>query len=91
MCDYCIINIGDSLSYGNNKKFSTKDRDNDEWNGNCAVERHGAWWYKKCGKSNLNGMYYRNEENDRNDVVRWYRKNYHYFLKQVKMKIMPNV
>ena len=37
--------------------FSTKDRDNDEDGGNCAVDRKGAWWYKSCYASSLNSNY----------------------------------
>ncbi|XP_052746732.1 techylectin-5B-like [Bicyclus anynana] len=51
-------NAGDSLSYHAGQKFSTYDTDNDEWKeGSCAVEHGGAWWYKECDKSNLNGKY----------------------------------
>ncbi|XP_047524955.1 angiopoietin-related protein 7-like [Pieris napi] len=51
-------NAGDSLSYHAGQKFSTPDVDNDEWkDGTCAVEHGGAWWYKECDKSNLNGKY----------------------------------
>ncbi|CAK1554091.1 unnamed protein product [Leptosia nina] len=51
-------NAGDSLSYHAGQKFSTPDIDNDEWkDGACAVEHGGAWWYKECDKSNLNGKY----------------------------------
>ncbi|KAK3762652.1 hypothetical protein RRG08_042073 [Elysia crispata] len=46
------------LSYSNNQQFTTFDRDNDESSGaNCAVDRHGAWWYKSCANSNLNGIW----------------------------------
>ena len=45
---------GDSLSY---HSTSTKDRDNDQWGGNCASSYRGAWWYKECHQSNLNGLY----------------------------------
>ena len=46
---------GDSLSYNNLQKFSTKDNDNDQYGGNCAVIRIGGWWYRACSYSNLNG------------------------------------
>ncbi|XP_055999169.1 fibrinogen C domain-containing protein 1-like [Ostrea edulis] len=49
---------GDSLKYHNGHKFTTHDEDNDGWSSNnCAVDRHGAWWYRKCANSNLNGQY----------------------------------
>ncbi|XP_066249852.1 microfibril-associated glycoprotein 4-like isoform X2 [Euwallacea similis] len=49
---------GDSLSYHGGSKFSTKDRDEDTWvEGSCAQAHGGAWWYKSCDKSNLNGKY----------------------------------
>ena len=49
---------GDRFSaYHNNMAFTTKDRDNDRWGGNCAVTWTGAWWYKYCHETNLNGGY----------------------------------
>ncbi|MEQ2276552.1 hypothetical protein XENORESO_014510, partial [Xenotaenia resolanae] len=49
-------NAGDSLSWHNNKAFTTLDRDKDS---NCAHFQKGGWWYHMCAHSNLNGVWYR--------------------------------
>jgi ficolin len=90
---------GDSLSTHSGKKFSTYDVDNDDaplqfWNGNCAKRFHGAWWYKACYRSNLNGKYYKDGgqvEKKRNDGVSWNSwTGNKYSLKSVEMKIRKN-
>ena len=48
---------GDSMTYHNNKQFTTKDRDQDAWHSNCALAFFGGWWYSACHSSNLNGLY----------------------------------
>ena len=50
----------DSFTSDNNgMMFTTRDRDNDIWDGiNCASEYcRGGWWYSQCGPINLNGNY----------------------------------
>ena len=65
---------GDSLViHHNGMPFTTHDRDNDLYSGNCAVLRHGAWWYNNCYYSNLNGLYLNGQSNVRGVV--WYYFN----------------
>ena len=48
----------DRLTYHNSMAFTTNDRDNDKQKSyNCAVHNRGAWWFKSCLHSNLNGNY----------------------------------
>lgn len=48
---------GDSLTYHNNRVFSTKDRDPTPFITRCAMSYRGGWWYKNCHEANLNGLY----------------------------------
>ncbi|KAK6965999.1 BgMFREP25.1 [Biomphalaria glabrata] len=50
-------NATDSLSDHNNMFFSTFNKDNDKYSGNCAEMYSGAWWYNACHYSNLNGKW----------------------------------
>ena len=59
------------------------------FSGNCAVNFTGAWWYRKCYHSNLNGKYFRDEQIEENGVV-WFNWTVQFYsLKEVKMKIRP--
>ncbi|XP_042371940.1 tenascin-R-like, partial [Plectropomus leopardus] len=48
---------GDSLTYHNQRIFSTKDRDLGSFITRCAMSYRGGWWYKNCHEANLNGLY----------------------------------
>ncbi|XP_058976617.1 ryncolin-4-like [Musca domestica] len=81
---------GDALSYSLGQKFSTKDQDNDSWSKSCAVEYTGAWWYKECHRSNLNGSYLKGQTKEYAKGVDWELFRGHYYsLKFVEMILRP--
>jgi syndecan 4 len=71
----------DAMAYHNGRPFSTPDRDNDPVSTHCAVILEGAWWYKSCHHSNLNGKFGWHGTNRLN----WYLVHY----TNVAMKIRP--
>ena len=74
--------VEDALAYHNGYKFTTKDNDNDLRSSNCAVEYFGAWWYKSCHQSNLNGHY---GDTSSNKDVRWRYTR----MRFTEMKVRP--
>ena len=87
---YIRCTLGDSLLKQNNCSFSTFDNDNDKWLGNCAMVRHGGWWYNRCCYSNLNGKYYLHARIDFAGMIWFSWKKSAQALKGVVMKIQPN-
>ena len=82
-------NTGDSLSYHNRVKFSTRDNDNDQSGGNCALNWKGGWWYKSCAYANLNGRYLgKGNTHYSGDHWRGWKMD---SLKEVEMKIRPSL
>ena len=82
---------GNSLSYQNAMKFSTRDNDNDNHSNNCALFQHGAWWFNRCFRSHLNGPYYHNPVVSRLQGIMWTDwKGWYYSLKFTEMKTRRN-
>ena len=82
---------GDSLTYHNGNRFSTRDQDNDATStfrgGNCAQYYKGAWWYRSCYTSNLNGLYYNIPHSIQCDGTTWNSHIGCYSLKFSEMKL----
>lgn len=57
LSSFVRMSPGDSLSFHNNRIFSTKDRDPTPGIIRCAISYQGGWWYNNCHESNLNGLY----------------------------------
>ena len=74
-----------------NMQFSTKDKDNDPSAiYNCAQTFKGAWWYRDCHRSNLNGLYLKGTHSTFADGVNWHSfRGYYYSLKRAEMKVKP--
>ncbi|XP_067296622.1 microfibril-associated glycoprotein 4-like [Pseudorasbora parva] len=82
---------GDSLSIHNGMKFSTFDKDQDTYDGNCAKMWSGAFWYLGCYYTNPNGLYL-GQGNTRYAVgIVWssWKNDYRVSMKFFSMKIRP--
>ncbi|XP_071837510.1 ryncolin-1-like isoform X2 [Apostichopus japonicus] len=83
------------LEYHRNQAFSTNDRDHDKFKYmNCAKKYQGAWWYKNCHYSNLNGDYHAADDNPKQDKrgvsISWkFLPGNYYNIKYTEMKIRP--
>lgn len=42
----------------NGMQFSTFDKDNDKYDGNCAQQDGSGWWMNRCHAAHLTGKYY---------------------------------
>lgn len=52
-----ILIAGDAMTYHQDQAWTTVDKDNDVTMSNCALNHHGAWWYKNCHLANINGKW----------------------------------
>lgn len=81
---------GDALSRHNGAPFSTYDNDNDDMEGNCAIQHKGGWWYTNCQETNLTGVR-RNKNTDSDDGIQWrqWPGNHREEMQSVVMAIRP--
>merc|ERR1712126_474047 len=56
--------LGDSFSYGNGKKFSAKDKDQDTSKKDCALHLKGGGWFEWCHHSHLTGLHTTSSQNN---------------------------
>lgn len=90
---------GDAMTpYHHRMKFSTIDRDNDEWYANCARKDQSGWWFKACGLASLNGLYIQNGTNEMtpDGLVKgiiWskWKREFGYSMKRSEIKIKPQI
>jgi len=81
---------GDALTFHLGMDFSTFDQDNDVLGGNnCAVSCRGAWWYRDCHNSNLNGEF--NNTGTAQGVIWYHWLGHNYALRFSEMKIRAAV
>ncbi|XP_030846752.1 ficolin-1-like [Strongylocentrotus purpuratus] len=81
---------GNGLTSHSNRPFTTKDRDNDAHEGNCAATFFGGWWYYACHATSLNGLYLAGPHEATSQGVNWSPwKGHRYSLKRAEMKLRP--
>ncbi|KAM3937898.1 fibrinogen gamma chain isoform 2-T2 [Leptodactylus fuscus] len=81
----------------NGMPFSTYDKDNDRFEGNCAEQDGSGWWMNRCHAGQLNGKYYKDGTYSESDSATGYDngiiwvtwRNRWYSMKKTSMKIIP--
>ncbi|XP_077384193.1 tenascin-R-like [Festucalex cinctus] len=77
---------GDSMKYHNGRPFSTRDKDPDSLGIHCSRAYMGGWWYKNCYKTNLNGLYGINTNNQGVVWIDWKGKDSSIPLAEMKFR-----
>ena len=81
---------GDSFLYHYGMKFSTKDKGYSIFGTRCAESFRGAWWYRACHRSNLNGEYIVGRSTSYAQGIKWMTFNGgRGSLTKTEMKIRP--
>ncbi|XP_041728102.1 fibrinogen gamma chain [Coregonus clupeaformis] len=82
----------------NGMQFSTSDKDNDKFQGNCAMQDGSGWWMNRCHAAHLNGKYYQGgkytekdagESGYDNGIIWATWQSRWYSMKETTMKIIP--
>ncbi|KAG9344077.1 hypothetical protein JZ751_012557 [Albula glossodonta] len=82
----------------NGMQFSTSDKDNDKYQGNCAKQDGSGWWMNRCHAAHLNGKYYQGGRYTEKDAGQFGYDNgiiwatWHsrwYSMKETTMKMIP--
>ncbi|XP_029695273.1 tenascin-N isoform X3 [Takifugu rubripes] len=81
-------NAGDSMRYHNSRPFSSWDKNPDPLGIHCARSYMGGWWYKNCYKTNLNGIYGANHDNQGIVWIDWKGKDVS--IPFTEMKVRPS-
>ncbi|KAJ0019833.1 hypothetical protein NQD34_007402 [Periophthalmus magnuspinnatus] len=82
---------GDSLNRHNGMMFTTFDKDQDNYDKNCAKLYLGGFWYEKCHDTNPNGIYRYGLDGTIFAIGVEYKtwKGYNYSLKSISFKTRP--
>ncbi|CAG2228736.1 Angiopoietin-related protein 7,Fibrinogen-like protein 1,Fibroleukin,Angiopoietin-1 [Mytilus edulis] len=67
--------------------FTTKDKDNDLEEGNCAILKCSGWWHRECTRGNINGKLILGNEGQ--ETMHWYPWREFYSLQETTMMIKP--
>ena len=81
--------MGHSSTNLDGMKFTTRDRDNDNYKKNCA-KVHNGWWFNACFRAALNGPYRETDSFPAWQGIIWYTwLGENKSLRKVVMKIKP--
>ena len=70
--------------------FSARDKDNDEWSGNCASARRCGWWFDRCTFANPNGLHMGDVSGDAKAMYLFKWKQLHALKStEIKMRRTP--
>ena len=80
----------DSLDHHRNRRFTTKDKDQDDLiNVNCAIAHGSGWWYGACDDVQPTGQF---TNADGNQYVEWYSvSGHHDSLDFIQFKMKPKL